>query len=48
MVHWLVNIIVEDIMMSDVSVYICVIDQIPPTPDIESDPIILYVASEYM
>ena len=45
------NIIVEDIMMNDYrngSVYICVIFQQPPTPDIESDPTTLYVAGEYM
>ena len=44
------NIIVEDIMMNDDrngSIYICVIPQIPPTPDNVSDPTILYVAGEY-
>ena len=44
------NIIVEDIMMNDDrngSVYICILPQTPPTPDIESDPTILYVAGEY-
>ena len=44
------NIIVEDIMMNDDrngSIYICVIQQIPPIPDIESDPTILYVVGEY-
>ena len=43
------NIIVEDIMMNDDrngSVYICIILQTPPTPDIESDPTTLYVAGE--
>ena len=43
------NIIVENIMMNDNrngSVYICVIPQTPPTPDIESDPTTLYVAGE--
>ena len=45
------NIIVEDIMMNDSrngSVYICVIPQISPTPDIEGNPTILYVAGEYV
>ena len=45
-----INIIVEDIMMNDDrngSVYICIIPQAPPTPDIESDPTTLYVAGEY-
>ena len=45
-----INIIVEDIMMNDDrngSVYICLIPQILPTPDIVSDPTILYVAGEY-
>ena len=45
------NIIVEDIMMNDDrngSVYNCVIQHIPPTPDIVSDPTILYVAGEYI
>ena len=44
------NIIVEDIMMNDDrngSVYICFIPQMSPTPDIVSDPTILYVAGEY-
>ena len=44
------NIIVEDIMMNDDrngSVYICIIPQVPPTPDIESDPTTLFVAGEY-
>ena len=44
------NIIVEDIMMNDdrnVSVYICLIPQTPPIPDIVSSPTILYVAGEY-
>ena len=44
-----VNIIVEDIMMNDIrngSVYICVMIQIPPMPDIESEPTILYVAGK--
>ena len=44
------NIIVEDIMMNDDrngSVYICIIPQTPPTPDIEGDPTTLYVAGEY-
>ena len=43
------NIIVEDIMMNDSRngrVYICTIPQISPTPDIEGDPTILYVAGE--
>ena len=46
-----INIIVEDIMMNDNrngSVYICLIQQIPPIPDIVSDPITLYVAGEYV
>ena len=29
------------------SVYICILPQTPPTPDIVSDPTILYVAGEY-
>jgi len=44
------NIIVENIMMNDGrngTEYICVIAQIPPTPDIESDPTFLFVAGEY-
>ena len=44
------NIIVEDITINDDrngSVYICTILQTPPTPDIVSDPTILYVAGEY-
>ena len=44
------NIIVEDIMMNDDrngSVYICIIPQILPSPDIESDPTTLYVAGEH-
>jgi len=44
------NIIVENIMMNDGrngTEYICVDFQIPPTPDIESDPTFLFVASEY-
>ena len=44
------SIVVEDIMMNDDrngSIYICVIPQIPPTPDIFSDPTILYIAGEY-
>ena len=39
------NIIVENIMMNDGrngTVHICVVPQIPP-PDIESDPIFLYI-----
>ena len=43
------NIIIEAIMMNDDrngSVYFCIISQAPPTPDIESDPTILYVAGE--
>ena len=44
------NIIVEDIMMNDDrngSVYICLIPQTPPVPDIVSSPTILYIAGEY-
>ena len=45
------NIIVEDIMMNDDrngSVYICLIPQTPPIPDIISSPTMLFVAGEYM
>ena len=45
------NIIVEDIMMNDGrngSIYICIIPQTPPIPDIVSDPYTLYVAGEYI
>jgi len=44
------NIIVKNIMMNDGrndTEYICEIPQIPPTPDIESDPTFLFVAGEY-
>ena len=43
------NIIVQDIVMDDDrngSIYVCVIPQVPPTPDITSDPTVLYVAGE--
>ena len=43
------NILVEDIMINDArnsSMYICVLPQIPPKPDIKSHPTILYVAGE--
>ena len=43
------NILVEDIVLNDLrngSKYSCIIPQIPPTPDIESNPTFLYVAGE--
>ena len=45
------NLLVEDIILNDDrndTDYICVLPQTPPTPDIESDPTILYVAGKYV
>ena len=44
------NIIVENIMMNDVrngTNYTCTQPQVPPIPDIVSDPTFLYVAGEH-